>query len=88
MGLFRQRPQVDRGDSAFQAFARLFLNNDSDMLLQRLICILPKERLGDWSAMDDAWNVKLWDMYPSRQVAGIGHDDIVLIDGAFGATIR
>lgn len=88
MGLLRQRPKVDKSDSAFQAFARLSLANDSDMLLERLICILPKDRQGDWSAMDDSWNVNLWDIYPSCQIAGIGNDDTVLIDGAFGATIR
>ena len=88
MGLLRQRPQVDKSDSAFQAFARLSLANDSDMLLERLICMLPKDQKGDWSTMDDYWNVKLWDIYPSCQIAGIGYDDTVLIDGAFGATIR
>lgn len=88
MGLLRQRPKVDQGDSAFQAFARLSLANDSDMLLERLICVLPKDPKGDWSAMDDSWDVKLWDIYPSSQIAGIGEDDTVLIDGAFGAAIR
>lgn len=88
MGLLRQRPRVDKSDSAFQAFARLSLANDSDMLLERLICILPKDKQGDWSAMDDSWDVKLWDIYPTCQIAGIGDDDTVLLDGAFGATIR
>lgn len=88
MGLLRRRPRVDKTDSAFQAFARLSLANDSDLLLERLICILPKDRLGDWSAMDDLWGVNLWDIYPSCQIAGICDDDTVLIDGAFGATIR
>jgi len=41
MGLLRQRPQVDASDSAFQAFARLSLANDSDRLLERMICLLP-----------------------------------------------
>lgn len=41
MGLLRQRPQVDTTDSAFQAFARLSLANDSDRLLERLVCLLP-----------------------------------------------
>lgn len=43
MGLLRQRPKVDSTDSAFQAFARLSLANDSDKLLERLICVLPKK---------------------------------------------
>ena len=88
MGLLRQRPKVDKKDSAFQAFARLSLANDSDMLLERLICVSPKDEVEDWSAMDDHWDVKLWDIYPTCQIAGIGHDDTVIIDGAFGAAIR
>ncbi|KAK5086066.1 hypothetical protein LTR24_007141 [Lithohypha guttulata] len=41
MGLMRQRPRVDKTDSAFQAFARLSLANDSDRLMERMICLLP-----------------------------------------------
>lgn len=88
MGLLRQRPDVDRKDSAFQAFARLSLANDSDRLLERLICVLPKNRDEDWSAMDDVWDVWPWDIYPTCQIAGIGDRDTVVIDGAFGATIK
>jgi len=43
MGLLRQRPEVDFTDSAFQAFARLSLANDSDRLLERMICLLPQK---------------------------------------------
>ena len=39
-GLLRQRPVVDRTDSEFQAFARLSLANDSDSLLEGLMCLL------------------------------------------------
>jgi hypothetical protein len=88
MGLLRQRPEVDKSDSAFQAFARLSLANDSDLLLERLICMLPRERTEDWSAMDDSWDVLPWDIYPTCQIAGIGDKDTVIIDGAFGATIK
>lgn len=88
MGLLRQRPEVDKKDSAFQAFARLSLANDSDRLLERLICVLPKDRSEDWSAMDDAWDVWPWDIYPTCQIAGIGNQDTVVIDGAFAATIK
>ncbi|TKA61519.1 hypothetical protein B0A49_08340, partial [Cryomyces minteri] len=88
MGLLRLRPYVDQTDTAFQAFARLSLANDSDMLLERLICTLPKDPGQHWSCMDDAWNVNLWDIYPTCQIAGVGHDDTVIIDGAFGANVR
>ena len=53
MGLLRLRPKVDSTDSAFQAFARLSLANDSDLLLERLICTLPKSPEQHWSIMDD-----------------------------------
>ena len=59
MGLLRQRPQIDQTDSDFQAFARLSLANDSDMLLERLICMLPKDQNASWLAMNDAWNANL-----------------------------
>lgn len=44
MGLLRQRPTTDEKDTAFQAFARLSLANDSDRLLERMICLLPLAR--------------------------------------------
>lgn len=88
MGLLRQRPQIDGTDSAFQAFARLSMANDSDLLLERLICMLPRAQNAPWLAMNDAWDASLWDIYPSCQVAGIGPGDTVILDGAFGAAIR
>jgi hypothetical protein len=87
MGLLRQLPQIDKTDSDFQAFARLSLANDSDMLLERLICMLPVDQNASWLAMDDAWNADLWDIYPQCKVAGLGHDDTVILDGAFGAAL-
>jgi hypothetical protein len=88
MGLLRRRPLVDSTDSAFQAFARLSLANDSDRLLERLICTLPASPAQPWFSMDDAYGSKLWDIEPSIQISGIGHDDTVIIDGAFAAGIR
>jgi hypothetical protein len=38
--------------------------------------------------MEDAWNVSLWDIYPSCQISGIAENDTVIIDGAYGASIR
>ncbi|ERF72849.1 hypothetical protein EPUS_04284 [Endocarpon pusillum Z07020] len=88
MGLLRRRPRANRFDSAFQAFARLSLANDSNKLIERLVCIHPKNPDQTWSCTEDAWNVQLWDIYPTIQVAGVGHDDTVILDGAFGAAIR
>lgn len=88
MGLLRQRPTVVRGDSAFQAFARLSLANDSNMLLERLICILPKRYDQPWHNTDDQWNVPLWDIYPTTQICGIGEQNTVILDNAHAANIR
>ena len=88
MGLLRRRPRPTAGDSVFQAFARLSLANDSNMLLERLVCVQPKEPDQPWLHTDDAWGVQLWDIYPKIQVAGVGENDTVILDGAHGASIR
>ncbi|GAW12858.1 hypothetical protein ANO14919_022290 [Xylariales sp. No.14919] len=88
MGLLRRRPAVDKSDKGFEAFARLSLANDSDKLLERLICMQPTRRGAPWHKIRDAWGVKLWDIEPRCQVAGIVDDQTVTLDGAFGATIQ
>lgn len=88
MGLLRCRPQVDETDSQFQAFARLSLANDSDKLLERYLCTLPLSASQPWYEMSDAYQSSLWDIEPRCQVAGICEDDTVILDGAWGASIR
>ena len=95
MGLLRQRPKTKSSDSAFQAFARLSLANDNDRLLERMVCVLPKDPeafvSGDrhyWATLEDHFDIHLWDIEPYIQIAGIDHHDTVIIDGAFAATIH
>jgi hypothetical protein len=88
MGLLRQRPNVRKDDSAFQAFARLSLANDSNMLLERLICLLPRSAYDPWYSLYDHWGATLWDIYPKTQVCGIGENDTIILDGARAASIR
>ncbi|KAJ5709909.1 hypothetical protein N7493_009501 [Penicillium malachiteum] len=88
MGLLLKRPCVDHEDSEFQAFARLSLANDSDKLLERLMCVLPKKDDQPWYCTDDKYDVNLWDIEPTCQIAGICDNDAILVDGAFGATIH
>lgn len=88
MGLLRRRPTVVKSDTAFQAFARLSLANDNDLLLERLICTLPKSLSQPWYDMDDQWDVSLWDILPSTQVCGIADNNTVIIDGCYAAAIR
>ncbi|KAL1844356.1 hypothetical protein VTJ49DRAFT_35 [Mycothermus thermophilus] len=89
MGLLHLRPKIDATDSAFQAFARISLSNDSDQLLERAISILPANGATQpWHDFTDAYGSQLWDISPSCQVAGICANDTVIIDGARGASIR
>jgi len=62
--------------------------NDSDQLLERVICTLPKTPTQEWYEMGDAYGASLWDVYPTCQVAGVGEHDTVIIDGAYGTSIR
>ncbi|KAL4737205.1 hypothetical protein BDV11DRAFT_216837 [Aspergillus similis] len=92
MGLLRLRPRVNGRHSAFQEFCRLSLANDSNRLLERLICLLPKrqkrERSWEWHDLDDIWSRNLWDITPLCQVDGVGEDDTVILGGGFAAPIR
>ncbi|KAI9659014.1 MAG: hypothetical protein M1821_001974 [Bathelium mastoideum] len=88
MGLLRRRPAVNKSDTSFEAFARLSLANDSDNLLERLLCMLPVHPDAPWHEIKDAWGARLWDIEPRCQIAGIVDDQTVTLDGAFGATIQ
>ena len=88
MGLLRRRPTVVKTDNAFQAFARLSLANNNELLLERLICILPRTPSQPWYEMEDQWGVSLWDVVPSTQVCGIADETTVIIDGGYAAAIR
>ncbi|KAK6065008.1 hypothetical protein SCUP234_12778 [Seiridium cupressi] len=88
MGLMRRRPAVAKSDTSFEAFAGLSLANDSDKLLERLICMEPTDRFAPWHEIKDAWSARLWNIEPRCQVAGIAEDETVTLDGAFGATIQ
>lgn len=71
MGLLRMRPKIDATDTPFQAFARLSLANDSDKILERLLCMQPTPGK-QWYEMTDAYDSMPWDIAPYCQVAGIG----------------
>lgn len=90
MGLLRVRPTIDPTDSEFQAFARLSLANDSEHLLERMICIHPNDPSQPWHSMDDAYGSKLWEIEPNPlvKVAGIFGDDSVILDGCRAVNVR
>lgn len=88
MGLLRRRPLVNRSDTGFEAFARLSLANNSDRLLERLLCVRTERLDAPWHETRDAWGMSLWDIEPHCQVAGIVDDQTVSLDGAYGAAIQ
>ena len=88
MAMVRRRPIPNEEDTLFEAFAKLSLLNDSNSLLERLICILPHRRGEPWYKLEDFWGAKLWDIEPTVQVSAIAEDQTVILDGGFGATIH
>jgi hypothetical protein len=88
MGLLRRRPKPVRNDTKFEAFARLSLPQDSDRLLERMVCLCPKAMDGEWLIATDAWGANLWDIEPLCQVAALHFDDTVILDGCYMAAIK
>ncbi|KAL8711737.1 MAG: hypothetical protein Q9220_003908 [cf. Caloplaca sp. 1 TL-2023] len=99
MGLLHYRIDLDQSDSLFQALARLSLANDSDRLMERMICMFP--RPSDQSVLPedenlflaltepDQYHTQLWDIEPLCQVAGVAMEDQTLIlDSCRGVSIR
>ncbi|KAH7346973.1 hypothetical protein BKA66DRAFT_576536 [Pyrenochaeta sp. MPI-SDFR-AT-0127] len=88
MGILPHRPQIDPTDTAWRSFCRIILANDTDQLLERLICHLSASPGNFWPATDDIWGARLWDIRPHCQIAGLGASDHLIIDGSFAASIR
>lgn len=88
MGLLSRRLEVIPNESGYEAFARLSFANDSNALLERLLCMQPRGLDTPWNEFRDAWGASLWDIEPHCQVAGIVDDQTVLLDGAYRATIQ
>ena len=53
MGLMRERLRARPNDSAFQAFARLSLANDSQSPLERIFCMRPISQSAAWHKISD-----------------------------------
>ncbi|KAF4907123.1 hypothetical protein CGCF415_v007538 [Colletotrichum fructicola] len=89
MGLFpsRLRPQVNKEDTGFQAFAKLSLANDSGAFLDRLICLSPPTG-APWYHAEDQWGARLGDIQPFLKVQGVSGSNTVILDGVYGATIQ
>ena len=77
-------------DTLFQALARLSLANDSDQIVERMICMLPDPSKTHHTSfvLQDVLGAKLWDIEPLCQVAGVGNNEEVILDGCRGVSIR
>ena len=98
MGLLHYRIDLDKSDTLFQALARLSLANDSDRLIERMVCMFPNPECQDTGEESnlflaltepDQYHTQLWDIEPLCQVAGVGYKDQTLIlDSCRGVSIR
>ncbi|KAI9706946.1 MAG: hypothetical protein M1820_004532 [Bogoriella megaspora] len=95
MGFLHERIQFDETETDFQGLARLSLSNDSDRLLERMICMFPDPKEADSQhffvshTKRDQYLSRLWDVEPLCQIAGVGDEDgQVILDGCRGVSIR
>jgi hypothetical protein len=94
MGLLGHRPRANPTDNQFQALARLSLANDSDRIVERMMCMLPDYDTHNGGSrhnkfvLKDQLGANLWDIEPICQVAGVCEGSAVILDGCRGASIR
>jgi hypothetical protein len=93
MGLLNYRIEKEASDTLFQSIARLSLANDSDRLIERMICLFPDPHTPASSfqklASPDLFQTNLWDIDPECQVVGVADEDnTVLIDNCKAMHIR
>ena len=93
MGLLHYRIEMRDSESLFQGLARLSLGNDSDRLVERMVCMFPKPNQQQQNLFlalveRDQFRTHLWDVEPLCQIAGVGEDREVILDGCRGVSIR
>lgn len=99
MGLMNHRIQLTGNESLFEGLARLSLANDSDHLVERMICMFPDPEKLPMTPHDndhifrtliepDQYDTRLWDIEHLCQVAGIGKEGEIILDGCKGVSIR
>lgn len=93
MGFLNRRVQLDGSENLFQALARLSLENDTDGLVERMICMSPDPDPNVNQIMSaligpDQYGARLWDIQPLCQVSGIGQSSEIIIDQCRGVSIR
>lgn len=93
MGLLHYRIEMRKTETLFQGLARLSLVNDSDRLVERMVCMFPKPNLVHDNLFlrlveRDQFQTHLWDVEPLCQVAGVGEDGEVILDSCRGVSFR
>jgi hypothetical protein len=56
--------------------------------MERYACLSWKSRHDDWDSMDDAFKADLWSIQPYIQVSGVGENNTIIIEKAWGARIE
>lgn len=87
MGLLRSLPRLIEFDSAFQAFARLSLADESKCLLERLLCIRPPETRSRWYITGDSWGTAVGQIEQNCQIIDNLDGDAMKLGEAYCATI-
>ena len=90
MSLLNYRPRMNPEDNLFQALARLSLANDSDRIVERMVCLLPdlNQTRHTKFVLEDTLGAQLWDVEPLCQVAGVGEGNEIILDGCNAVSIR
>ena len=92
--LLGYRIEPDATDSLFQALARLSLVNDSDRLIERMICMHPKpyksfRELFKALTEPDVFESRLWDIHPLCQIVGVAKEpNTVIVSNCRAISIR
>ncbi|OJA13941.1 hypothetical protein AZE42_01326 [Rhizopogon vesiculosus] len=90
MGFFEHRILPNAEETELQALARLFMANDRNRLLDRMISMFPRDprAMNQWYTKEDEYGAKLLDIDPDAQVIGITHNGALVLDGCRAAAIR
>ena len=93
MGFLNHRVQLEGDEQLFEALARLSLENDSDHLVERMVCMFPdsdRDEKDIFRSMTgpDKYGARLWDIQPICQVAGLGQDSEIILDRCRAISIR
>lgn len=93
MGFLNRRVQLNGSENLFQALARLSLENDTDRLVERMICMFPDPDQAENHILSgligpDQYGARLWDIQPLCQVSGVGQNNEIIVDQCRGVSIR